>query len=132
MRKIAQSNQWCAGMAPGHQRRGKIFGYYGDSSGQAHGFETAVVALALPVMLDAVTANDLTKLSGTAEANSSVSVFDGTKLVGTVTAAADGTWSFNTNVTSNVIPAIPKRRSWPETAFRPPASLSTRLLLTKC
>jgi hypothetical protein len=56
-----------------------------------------------PVMLNAVTANNLTTLSGTAEATSSVSVFDGTKLVGTVTAAADGTWSLQANVTGNVI-----------------------------
>src|SRR5262249_35625149 len=48
-----------------------------------------------PVMLDAVynPTTKLTKLSGMAEADSSVSVYDGNKLVGTVTAAADGTWS---------------------------------------
>jgi hypothetical protein len=53
-------------------------------------------------MLDAVTGNnDLTLLSDTAEAGSSVSVFDGTKLVGTVTAGANGTWSLDANVTGN-------------------------------
>ena len=32
-----------------------------------------------------------------------VSVFDGTKLIGTVTAAADGTWSLQANVTGNAV-----------------------------
>jgi hypothetical protein len=41
-------------------------------------------------MLDVVAAKKSTTLSGTAEANSSVSIFDGTKLIGTVTAATDG------------------------------------------
>ena len=54
-------------------------------------------------MLNAVSANNLTTLSGTAEANSSVSVFDGTNLVGTVSAAADGTWSLQANVKGNVV-----------------------------
>ena len=56
-----------------------------------------------PVMLNAVSANNLTTLSGTAEANSSVSVFDGTNLVGTVSAAADGTWSLQANVKGNAV-----------------------------
>jgi hypothetical protein len=42
-------------------------------------------------MLDAVTVKGVTQLSGIATPNTSVSVFDGTNLVGTVTAAADGT-----------------------------------------
>jgi Ca2+-binding RTX toxin-like protein len=50
-------------------------------------------------MLDAVAGKKSTTLTGTAEADGSVSIFDGTKLVGTVTAAADGTWSLQTNVT---------------------------------
>jgi Ca2+-binding RTX toxin-like protein len=55
-------------------------------------------------MLDAVKGKgDLTLLSGTAEANSSVSVFDDGKLVGTVTAGTDGAWSLDANVTGNVI-----------------------------
>ena len=54
-------------------------------------------------MLNAVLANNLTTLSGTAEANSSVSVFDGTNLIGTVSAAADGTWSLQANVKGNVV-----------------------------
>ena len=67
-----------------------------------HGF-LVESAVAVPAMLDAVEAKHLTKLSGTAEANSTVSVFDGTNLVDTVTAAADGTWTLNANVTGNVI-----------------------------
>jgi Ca2+-binding RTX toxin-like protein len=63
-----------------------------------------IASLSVPVMLNAVAGqNDLTTLSGTAEANSLVSVFDGTKLVGTVTAGSDGTWALNANVTSNVV-----------------------------
>jgi Ca2+-binding RTX toxin-like protein len=57
-----------------------------------------------PVMLNAVLANNLTTLSGTAEANSSVSVFDGTNnLIGIVSAAADGTWSLQANVKGNAV-----------------------------
>jgi Ca2+-binding RTX toxin-like protein len=58
----------------------------------------------VPVMLDAVSAkHHLTTLSGTAEANSNVSVFDGTNLVGTVPAASDGTWTLQANLTGNGI-----------------------------
>jgi Ca2+-binding RTX toxin-like protein len=51
-------------------------------------------------MLDAVynAATNLTTLSGISEASSSVSIYDGTKLIGTVTAASDGTWSLQANV----------------------------------
>src|SRR4029453_19326120 len=38
----------------------------------------------------------ITTLSGTSEANSAVSIFDGTKPIGTVTTAANGTWSLQT------------------------------------
>jgi len=47
-----------------------------------------------PIMLDAVAGKKFTTLSGTAEANSTVSISDGGKPVGTATAGADGTWSF--------------------------------------
>jgi len=57
----------------------------------------------LPVMLNAVSANGVTTLSGTAEANSSVSVFDGVNMIGIVTAASDGTWSLQANVKGNAI-----------------------------
>jgi hypothetical protein len=54
-------------------------------------------------MLNAVSTNNLTTLSGTAEASSSLSVFDGTKLIGTVAVASDGTWSLQTKVKDNAI-----------------------------
>jgi Bacterial Ig domain len=59
----------------------------------------------VPVMLDAIfnSTTNITVLSGTSEANSSVSVYDGTKLIGTVTSAANGAWSLQTNVTGNTI-----------------------------
>jgi hypothetical protein len=59
-------------------------------------------------MLDVVAAKKSTTLSGTAEANSSVSIFDGTKLIDTVTAATDGAWSLN--VTGNASTATLKSR----------------------
>jgi probable HAF family extracellular repeat protein len=81
---------------------GQIVGYYDDTTG-THGF----LAHPPPAMLDAVfnAAHNLTTLSGTAEANSSVSIFDfdSTELVGTVTAAADGTWSLQAKVTGTGI-----------------------------
>jgi hypothetical protein len=54
-----------------------------------------------PAMLDVVKVHGVTELSGIATANTSVSVYDGGKLVGTVTAAADGTWTLNTKLTGN-------------------------------
>lgn len=41
--------------------------------------------------------NGVVALSGIAEANASVRVFDGDKQIGTATAKADGTWSFTTD-----------------------------------
>jgi Ca2+-binding RTX toxin-like protein len=63
----------------------------------------------LPKMLNAIfdPATNITTLSGSAEANSIVSLYDngsGTnKLIGTVNAAMDGTWSLQANVTGNII-----------------------------
>jgi hypothetical protein len=59
----------------------------------------------VPVMLDAIhnSTTGLTVLSGTSEANSSISVYDGTKLIGTVTADANGVWNLKANVTGNNI-----------------------------
>jgi hypothetical protein len=54
-----------------------------------------------PAMLDVVTVKGVTQLSGIASPNTSVSVFDGNNLVGTVTAAADGTWTLNTKLTGS-------------------------------
>lgn len=42
-------------------------------------------------------------LIGTSEANSTVSIFDNGKLLGTVKAGADGSWSFATNAPGNTI-----------------------------
>jgi Ca2+-binding RTX toxin-like protein len=42
--------------------------------------------------------NSLTTLSGMSEANSTVSVFDGTKPLGTVTADSSGDWSLQANI----------------------------------
>ena len=49
-------------------------------------------------MSDAKADHKLTTLNGTAEANSNVSIFDGTHLLGTVAAASDGTWSLQTKL----------------------------------
>ena len=48
------------------------------------------------VLGDAITYFDALTLSGTAVANSTVSIFDGTKLLGTVAANANGAWVFLT------------------------------------
>jgi hypothetical protein len=64
---------------------GQIGGLYQDSNRIQHGF-LATPDTTAPAMLDAVQGrHHLTLLSGTAEVGSSVSVFDGTKLVGTAT-----------------------------------------------
>jgi Ca2+-binding RTX toxin-like protein len=57
------------------------------------------------MMLDAIynSTTKVTTLSGTSEANSSVSVYDSGQLIGTVNAAADGTWSLSANVTGSTI-----------------------------
>jgi Ca2+-binding RTX toxin-like protein len=63
-----------------------------------------LVQTSAPVMLDAVAVgHGLTRLTGTAQANSDVSIFDGDKLVGTVTAAADGTWSLQANIKGSAV-----------------------------
>ena len=57
-----------------------------------------------PIMLNAgQAANGLTTLSGTAEPRSTVSLFDRGNLIGGATVAADGTWSFQTNVAGAVV-----------------------------
>jgi hypothetical protein len=68
---------------------------------------TSVVATAVaaPIMLDAVELknNGATALSGTAEAHSTVSIYDGGTKIGTATAAADGTWSLHAIVSGKVV-----------------------------
>lgn len=47
--------------------------------------------------------NGTVTLSGTSEANSTVSIYDGTTDLGTATTAANGTWSFTTGKLSNAV-----------------------------
>src|SRR5262249_9605015 len=54
-------------------------------------------------MLDAVAGKKFTTLSGTGEANSTITISDGGKPLGTVTAAADGTWSFQASLSAKGI-----------------------------
>jgi hypothetical protein len=57
------------------------------------------------VMTDAVkdSATNLTTFSGTSEANSTVTVFDGKTAVGTVQADASGNWTLKANVSGNTV-----------------------------
>jgi probable HAF family extracellular repeat protein len=75
---------------------GQLIGFYQDGSGISH----ALLATPIPnpVMSDAKADHKLTTLNGTAEANSNVSIFDGTHLLGTVASASDGTWSLQTKL----------------------------------
>ena len=50
---------------------------------------------------DGVTADNTLTLTGTAEANSTVKVYDGATLLGTVTANASGAWSYTTAALAN-------------------------------
>jgi hypothetical protein len=61
---------------------GQLTGFYQDSSGTSHAF--LATPIPNPVMSDVKADHRLTTLSGTAEANSNVSIFDGTHLIGTV------------------------------------------------
>ena len=55
------------------------------------------VAPAAPVISsNSVSSSNVVTLSGTAEANSTVTVFDGTTQLGTATANASGAWSYST------------------------------------
>jgi uncharacterized repeat protein (TIGR03803 family) len=89
---------------------GDLFGttYGGGANGQGTVFEitnSGFVVARPPIMLDAIytPSSNITTLSGTAQANSSVSIFDEGNLIGTVTAAADGTWSLQANVAGSRI-----------------------------
>src|SRR6516165_7710236 len=64
---------------------------------------TAAVSPGPPYMSDVVTNHSLTTLSGRAEADSTVSVFDGNKLLGTATADNFGDWSLQANIKGNPI-----------------------------
>jgi probable HAF family extracellular repeat protein len=82
---------------------GQIVGDLRDSTGVDHGF--VLNSVTVPIMTNATfdAAQNLTVLSGIAEADSNVKVFDGVNLVGTATAAADGTWGLTANVTGKGI-----------------------------
>jgi hypothetical protein len=47
--------------------------------------------------------NDTATIKGTADANSQIKLYDGTSLLGSVNAGADGTWSFSTAQLSNAV-----------------------------
>src|SRR5262249_25419899 len=78
---------------------GQIVGFYQNGGANPHGF----LADPIPVTSNALPHGKFTTLSGTAENNSNVSVYDGNKLIGTATAADDGTWSLQANVTGTGI-----------------------------
>jgi probable HAF family extracellular repeat protein len=89
---------------------GQMVGYYEDSSSVFHGFFAAAVPA--PFVSDAVTVTvkntTQTTLSGIAEANSSVSVYDNssTTPLKTVTANPDGTWSVQVNNLSSGVKGV--------------------------
>jgi hypothetical protein len=83
---------------------GQIVGIYYDSSGvefsNIHGF----VADPNPVTSNAVkTQGSLTTLNGTSVGDGTVSAYDGNQLIGTTTAASDGTWSLQVHLTGGAI-----------------------------
>jgi Ca2+-binding RTX toxin-like protein len=58
----------------------------------------------VPVITSEVLSNGKVTLTGTTgEANGTISVYDGTTLLGTTTTASNGTWSFTTAKVSNVV-----------------------------
>ncbi|HVX77216.1 MAG TPA: Ig-like domain-containing protein [Bradyrhizobium sp.] len=79
-----------------------------NASGQTSAASTALSvtvdthAPAAPVLVsDSVVNTNHVLLSGTAEANSSITVYDGTTVVGTATAGANGSWSLTTSALSS-------------------------------
>jgi hypothetical protein len=76
-----------------------------DSSGQTSAASSALsvtvdthVPVAPVLVSDSVVNTNHMLLSDTAEANSTIKVFDGTAMVGTTTAAANGAWNVTTGV----------------------------------
>jgi large repetitive protein len=79
-----------------------------NASGQASAASTALSvtvdthAPAAPVLVsDSIVNTNRVLLSGTAEANSSITVYDGTTVIGTATAGANGDWSVTTSALSS-------------------------------
>jgi hypothetical protein len=72
-----------------------------SSASAALAVQIDTTAPAVPVALnDTIVNGNQVLLNGTAEANSTVKVYDGLTLVGTATAKADGTWSVTTSALS--------------------------------
>ena len=70
---------------------------------------------------DHITNDNTLTLTGTAEANSTVKVYDGATLLGTATANGTGTWSYTTGTSTTASTASPPRRPMrPATPARPP------------
>ena len=59
------------------------------------------VVIAPPLIASYLVDNDVLTLDGTAVANSTVSIFDGTTIVGTAGANADGAWDVTTGTLAN-------------------------------
>src|SRR5262249_5462900 len=57
--------------------------------------------------INAATLGSSWQLSGTAEANSTVAIFDGSTQLGTVSASVSGTWSFSTGLSGSAVRDFP-------------------------
>ena len=62
---------------------------------------------------DGITNDNTLTLTGTAEANSTVKVFDGATLLGSAVANGSGAWSFTTGTLPMLLTALPRRRPMP-------------------
>ena len=87
---------------------GRFDGNFGGPVGQGNFVVsefTAEVLPSSPFMSDVTTdtKHGLSTLSGRAEAGSTVSVFDGNKLIGTATADISGDWSLHTKIADNAV-----------------------------
>ncbi|WP_425908320.1 Ig-like domain-containing protein [Nitrobacter sp. TKz-YC02] len=94
-------NYTTAALADGnHNLAAKVTDASGNTSAASAALSIKVdtTAPAVPVALgDSIVNSNQVLLNGTAEANSTVKVYDGLALVGTTTAKADGTWSVTTS-----------------------------------
>ena len=73
---------------------------------------------------DTVNGNDSVTLGGTAEANSTVKIFDGSTELGATTANANGTWNYTTGELSAVAKPLPRRQPTPRATRARPLMLS--------
>ena len=78
-----------------------------NTSGGANDFamdKISFAELALPPVITSESlSNGKVTLTGTAEANDTISVYDGSTLLGTTTTGSDDTWSFTTKKVSNAV-----------------------------